>query len=449
MSSVSEAITMFCMNRTLISEAIGKVGETIKLSGWLYKQRELGGLSFVILRDRSGLIQILAQEGDELEKVKSIQNGSVLEIEGKVVADKRAPNGVEIREPKINVMVPVTFVAPIEIDKEIDHNPENFNTLFENRVLSLRNITEQKIFKVQAAVGKAIRDFFEENGFIEIHTPKLLAESTEGGAEVFKTDYFGKLATLAQSPQFYKEMMVGAFERVYEIGPVYRAEPSMTTRHMSEYVSVDAEMGFISGLNDLIVLLSDLTNQVCNTAWEKCGSDLRELKAEKPVLTRVFPQITMKDLHELYYKETGKDLRKEKDPAPEEERFISEYSLKKWKSEAVFVTEFPSSAMKFYHLRSEADQNVAERADLIFRGVEIVTTSMREHRFEKLIEQLKAVGGNPESTGYKYFLQAFKFGMPSLGGFGLGLERLTQRIIGLSSIKEATLFPRDVNRLSP
>jgi len=437
------------MERTLISETLEKVGERVRLFGWLYKQRELGGLSFIILRDRSGLIQILAEEKKELEKVRNIQNGSVLEVEGKVVADKRAPNGVEIREPKITVLVPVTFIAPIEIDKAINHKPENFDTLFENRVLSLRNVTEQKIFKVQATIGKAIRDFFDKNEFVEIHTPKLLAEATEGGAEVFKTDYFGKSATLAQSPQFYKEMMVGVFERVYEIAPVYRAEPSMTTRHMSEYISIDAEMGFISGLSDLIIFLSDLVNYVVGAVWERCREDLAELKAQKPILIKMFPQIPMKELHELYYKETGRDLRKEKDPSPEEERFVSEYSLKKWKSEAVFITEFPASSMKFYHFRSEVNPEVAERADLIFRGVEIVTTSRREHRYEKLVEQLKALGEDPENPGYKYFLQAFKFGMPSLGGFGLGLERLTQKIIGLSSVKEATLFPRDINRLSP
>ena len=180
----------------MAAETIKKIGEKIKLTGWLYKQRELGGLSFILLRDRSGLVQILVEEKVEQGKLKNIQKGSILEIEGKAMADKRAPQGIEIHDPKITVIVPVTAVAPIEIDKEIDHKPENFDTLFENRVLSLRNVTEQKIFKIQAVVGKAILDFFDRNEFVEIHTPKLLAGSTEGGAEVFKTDYFGKVATL-------------------------------------------------------------------------------------------------------------------------------------------------------------------------------------------------------------------------------------------------------------
>ncbi len=311
------------------------------------------------------------------------------------------------------------------------------------------NINEQKIFKIQSEIGKALREFFQKENFTEIHTPKLLAEATEGGAEVFKMDYFGKVATLAQSPQFYKQMMVGVFERVYEIGPVYRAEPSMTTRHMSEYISVDAEMGFIKGLEDLNNLLSELLNYVVDKVWEDNKDDLEAMKAVKPVLTKKIPEIAMKDLHELYLKKTGEDLRREKDPTPTEERFISQYSAENWGSEAVFITEFPTSSMKFYHYQSEKNPEVAERADLIFRGVEIVTTSRREHRYERLITQLKQMGGDPTHPGFKYYLDAFKYGMPSHGGFGLGLERLTQKIVGLSSVKEATLFPRDVNRLSP
>ncbi|MDO8452722.1 MAG: amino acid--tRNA ligase-related protein, partial [bacterium] len=270
-----------------------------------------------------------------------------------------------------------------------------------------------------------------------------------GGAEVFELDYFGKKATLAQSAQFYKQMLVGSLERVFEFGATYRAEPSMTTRHMTEFITLDVEMGFIEGLKDLTHLLSSLTNHTVETVWKERGAELEALGATKPVLKDELPEITLKDLHALYQKETGEDLSREKDPTPAQERFISEYSAKEWGSEAVFVTEFPASHMKFYHFQSETDPLVAERADLIFRGVEIVTTSRREHRYEKLVEQLKAMGGDPEHPGYKYFLQAFKYGMPSHGGFGLGLERLTQKIIGLNNVKEATLFPRDLNRLTP
>lgn len=434
--------------RILSSELKKHVGKKVTIAGWLHKVRELGGLTFILLRDRHGLVQILAGK-EELRKLEGLQVGTILIVKGEVVADDRAAGGVEIHAPEITVEVPVTFVSPIEIDKPIDHTPENLETLFDNKIVNMRNVTERGIWKIQASVGDAIREYLKSQDFTEFHSPKILAEATEGGAEVFKLDYFGKQATLAQSAQFYKQIMVGSLERVFEFGATYRAEPSMTTRHMTEFVTIDAEMGFISGLSDVTELLSNLINFVCKTVWEKYEPELVALGAAKPVLSDKFPEIPMKNLHELYFKETGEDTRKEKDPTPAEEKWISGYSAKKWGSEAIFITEFPASSMKFYHFRSEKNPEVANRADLIFRGVEIVTTSQREHRYSKLIEQLKVIGGDPEHPGFKYFLQAFKYGMPPHGGFGLGLERLTQKIIGLKNVKEATLFPRDTNRLAP
>jgi nondiscriminating aspartyl-tRNA synthetase len=437
------------VERTLSSELKKHIGKKVVLWGWLHKTRELGGMTFIILRDRHGLVQVLDDKSEESKKLHGLQAGTVLKIEGDVVEEPRAAGGAEIHNPKITVDVPVKFVSPIEIDKPIDHSPENLDTLFENRVVSMRNVVERGIWKIQAGVGYAIRENLISKDFTEFHSPKILAEATEGGAEVFKLDYFGKQATLAQSAQFYKQMMVGSLERVFEIAPTYRAEPSMTTRHMTEFTTVDVEMGFISGIGDVVELLTGVVNHVSKYVWEKYEPELIALKAVRPRLSDKFPEITMKDLHELYFKETGEDFRKEKDPSPSEERWISEYSAKEWGSEAVYITEFPASDMKFYHFRSEKNPEVAERADLIFRGVEIVTTSRREHRYEKLLAQLKDMGGDPNHPGFKYFLQAFKYGMPSHGGFGLGLERLTEKLIGLNNVKEATLFPRDMNRLAP
>lgn len=436
-------------DRVLSSELGSYVGKKVTLHGWLHKKREMGGMTFLLLRDRHGLVQILDDKSTESKKLEGLYTGTILKVEGTVVADDRALGGVEIHEPVLTVEVPVEFVSPIEIDKSIDHTPENLETLFENRVVGLRNPTEQGIFKVQAAVKQAVREYLIENEFTEFNSPKLLAGSTEGGAEVFKLDHFGKEATLAQSAQFYKQMMVGVFERAFEINPTYRAEPSVTTRHMTEFMHIDAEMGFITGLGDLVTLLSGLVNFVSEQVWEKCEKELTALGATKPILTSRFPEITLKDLHELYLKETGEDARKEKDPTPAEERWISEYSKEKWGSEAIFITEFPSSSMKFYHLKNNDNPEVAERADLIFRGVEIVTTSMREHRYPKLIEQMEEAKLDQEHPGYKYYLQAFKYGMPAHGGFGMGLERLTQKLIGLKNVKEASLFPRDTSRLAP
>lgn len=435
--------------RTLSSELGQFIGKEVTVKGWLYKKREMGGINFLVIRDRKGLIQAIVEEKEEIDKLAGLQIGTVLEVTAKVVEEPRATAGVELHSPRLTIMVPVTDVSPIETDKKIDHKPENLDTLFENRILNIRNVHEQGIFKIQASIGDGLREYLKSQEFVEFHSPKLLAEATEGGAEVFKLDYFGKTATLAQSAQFYKQIMVGAFERAFEFGATYRAEPSVTTRHMSEFITVDGEMGFIESFQDLLDVISGMINHAVGHVWETREAELLALKATKPVLTEKFPQIAMKDLHELCLKETGQDFTKEKDPAPFEERFISEYAAKHWGSEAVFIVDFPASEMKFYHFRSESNPEVAERADLIFRGVEIITASRREHRHAKLVEQLKAMGADPAHPGFKYYLQAFQYGMPSHAGFGLGLERLTQKVIGLNNVKEATLFPRDTSRLTP
>jgi nondiscriminating aspartyl-tRNA synthetase len=441
--------TILKTERVISSEVACHAGEEITVSGWLHKKRELGGVTFLVLRDRRGLVQVLVEESSEREKLRALRAGSVLTLTGMVVEDKRSVGGAELHGPKIKVEVPVEFASPIEIDKVVDHRPETLGALLEWRVLNIRNLAEMGLWRIQAAIGDAIREFLCANEFVEFHSPKLLAGSTEGGAEVFKLDYFGQQATLAQSAQFYKQIMVGSLERVFEFGGTYRAEPSTTTRHMSEFVTVDVEIGFINGMPELLELMSGMINHACETLWQKHERELLALKATRPVLAERFPEITVSELHELVYRETAQDFRQEKDPAPFEERWICEHSAKQWGSEAVFITEFPASGMKFYHYRSETNPEVAERADLIFRGVEIITGSRREHRYHKLIQQLKAMGGDTENPGFKYYLQAFQYGMPSHGGFGLGLERLTQRIIGFRNVKEATLFPRDTSRLAP
>lgn len=436
-------------DRILSSELAERVGQKVTVAGWLHNKREMGGMTFLILRDRHGLIQILDQKSTEAQKLKGLQNGSVLRVVGLVARDERAPAGVEIHEPEIWVDVPVKYVSPIEVDKPVGHEAENLDTLFEHKVLNIRNVIERGIWKIQAAVGDYLREYLKAQDFTEFHSPKILAEATEGGAEVFKLDYFGRPAFLAQSAQFYKQMMVASLERVFEFGATYRAEPSITSRHLSEFITLDVEMGFIDGLGDIQHLLDGLLNYVVEKVWASHRAELEALGASQAQLTSELPVVTLKELHELFFQETGNDARNEKDPTPAEERFLCEYAMKHWQSEAVYVSEFPASHMKFYHYRSDQNSAVAERADLLFRGVEIVTLSRREHRYERIVEQLKARGGNPEHPGYKYFLQAFQYGMPSEGGFGLGLERLTAQIVGFKNAKEATLFPRDTKRLAP
>lgn len=437
------------MARTLTREFAGKAGETVTVRGWLHKKRLLGGLNFITLRDRSGLAQSLIEDKDEIEKLRGMQIGTVMSLTGTVVADERAPGGAELHDVKVEIEVPVTDEPPIEIDKPLSHKSETLDTLFDNRVIGLRNIQEQTIFKVQAKLLEAARKHFIQNGFTEMNTPKLLAEATEGGAEVFKLDYFGKQATLAQSAQFYKQMMVGVFERVFETNPTYRAEPSATTRHMTEYITIDAEMGFIE-FDDLLTFTSGLVNYIVDQVYEVYGDDLKKWNAQKPVLADNFPRLTMREVHELYAKHNKEDYSSEDDLRPDEEKWICEYAKKNLGSEAVFVTDWPSSSMKFYHRKNADNPELADRSDLLFRGIEIATVPMREHRYDVLVQQLKDLaGGDPEHPGFKPYLAAFRYGLPPHGGFGMGLERFTQKLVGLNNVKEATLFPRDINRLTP
>lgn len=424
------------------------VGKKVTIEGWIHKKRLLGGLNFINVRDRKGLTQVLVEDKSEVEKLRGLQIGTVLKVNGLVVADERAPGGTELHDAKIEVIVPVTEESPIEIDKPLSHKSEHLDTLLENRVVGLRNLREAAIFKIQAKILEAVREYFIANDFTEMNTPKLLAEATEGGAEVFKLDYFGKEATLAQSAQFYKQIMVGAFERVFETNPTYRAELSATTRHMSEYITIDAELGFID-FEELREFSHKLLKHVVDKVWADCEKEMKLWNAQKPILSDRATSISLKEVHALFEKNTKQTVEDKKDLTPAEEKWICEYAKKNLGTEAIFVTEWPSSDMKFYHKKMSSNPELAERSDYLFRGVEIMTCPMREHRYEVLVSQLKEAGYDPNHPGYKYYLQAFKYGLPPHGGFGLGLERLTQRIIGLNNVKEASAFPRDINRLAP
>ncbi len=435
--------------RTLSSDVKSQTGKTVQIEGWLHKKRLLGGLTFINVRDRHGLVQVVIKDKAEVEKLRGLQIGTVLAVDGQVVDEPRAPGGAELHDAKITVLVPVEAEPPIEIDKPLSHKPDNLDTLFEYRPIGLRNLQETAVFKVQAAITKALREYFYREDFTEIHTPKLLAAATEGGAEVFKVDYFGKEATLAQSPQFYKQIMVGIFERAFEIAPVYRAEPSATTRHMTEYTSVDAEMGFID-IDGLEKLLSGLMHYVSDYIWEHQADELKLLRAVKPEFAERIPTISMAEIHERYSQATGQNTVGEKDLRPDEERWICEYARQELGSEAVFVSDWPAADMKFYHKAQAGKPELADRIDLLFRGVEIATGSMRENDHAVVLQQLKEkAGGSPDDPGFKPLLTAMQAGMPPHGGFGMGLERLTEKFLGLNNVKEATLFPRDINRLAP
>lgn len=440
---------MAVMDRVLSRDVTDYVGKPVLIRGWLHKKRLIGGINFILVRDRGGLVQVVLQDEKQVEKLRGLQIGTILSVEGKAVKEPRAPGGTEIHEPKITIDVPVTDEPPIEIDKPLSHQPDNLDTLFDNRVIGLRNLQEQAIFKIQAEVKEAFRQFFKSQDFTEFNSPKLLSGATEGGAEVFKLNYFGKDATLAQSAQFYKQIMVGVFERAFEINPTYRAEPSATTRHMTEFIHIDAEIGFVT-FTELLNLLSNCLNFVVDHVWKTSKNELEFWQAQRPVLPAKIPALTMSEIHSLYTKANKDDTTKELDLRPDEERWICEYAKAELGSEAVFVTDWPKADAKFYHKLKDGNPDIAERFDLLFRGVELATGSMREHRYDVLVKQLKEMAkGDPESPGFKYYLMAFKYGLPPHGGFGWGLERTVEKIIGLANVKEATLFPRDINRLAP
>lgn len=440
--------------RTLSDEAIQHIGETITVEGWLHKKRLLGGLTFINVRDRRGLIQVVIKDKDEVEKLRGLQIGTVLRVSGSVKEEPRAPGGSELHDASLEVLVPVTDEPPIEIDKPIQHKSDNLDTLFEYRALNLRNLQEQKIFRIRADLVRYIREYLTAREFVEIDTPKLLAGATEGGAEVFKLDYFGQEATLAQSPQFYKQMMVGAFERVFEIGHSYRAEPSATTRHVSEVSMLDIEMGFVKDHDEVLDVVGDMTADVLRRVYQEHADDLKSLNAPELKLTEdsakssKVPRFTIAEIHEMYTKATKNDTTADKDLTPDEERWIADYARKELGTDLVYAVRFPIEAGKFYH-KMDPESGTVLWGDLLFRGLEIATVPLRENNYHKMIEQMQAAGLDVEHPGYKYYLQAFKYGLPQHGGCGYGIDRLVQKTIGLANVKEAMLFPRDINRLAP
>lgn len=435
--------------RILSSDVKNHAGKTVHIEGWLHKKRLLGGLTFINVRDRRGLVQVVIHDKNEVEKLRGLQIGTVLAVDGKVAEEPRAPGGAELHDAKLTVLVPVTDEPPIEIDKPIGHKAENLDTLFEYRALNLRNLQEQKIFKIRAALLRYIRDFLTDHEFVEIQTPKLLAGATEGGAEVFKLDYFGQEATLAQSPQLYKQMLVGAYERVFEIAPAFRAELSATTRHMSEVTMLDIEMGFVKNHDEVLDMVGDLTIHALREVYKDHADDLKSLNAPELILTDRVPKLTVAEIHQLYTKATGTDTTAEKDLIPDEEKWVCDYAKKQLGSELVYATNFPVEAMKFYHQVNPDDPSTVLWGDLLFRGLEIATVPLREYHHAKLVEQMKQAGLDVNHPGYKYYLQAFQYGLPQHGGCGYGIDRLVEKTVGLNNVKEATLFPRDINRLAP
>ena len=433
--------------RKLIKDLSSCIWEQINVQWFLHNRVAKKSFWFLTLRDRSGLGMIIVEWENQMSKLDGMQIGTILSIDGTVFEEPNNKKfGLEIKNVDINVLQAVSYANGIDISKD-DLNLE-METMIDNRIFTLRHPKQSSIFKIYANVERSIRAFMDSNDFTQINTPKIIWFATEWWAEVFDFDYFEKKACLAQSPQFYKQIMAAVYERVYEIGKAYRAEKSNSSRHISEILMLDVEMWFID-FEFLMWFISDMLRNVCESTWSNSSSYLELLGSTKPILPEKFPRISVSDLHNMYFEASGEDLRWEWDISSAEEKFICEYSAANRWSDAVIITWFAWSDAKFYHIQNSENPLVAERADLLFRGVEVSTLTMRQTDYDKLISQIKNQWIDPTNPWLLSYLDAFKYGMPKTWWFGFGITRLVQKIIWLSNVKEAELFPRDRNRLTP
>ena len=408
------------MERIYSSELEAHVGERVALAGWVHAKRELGSISFLVLRDRAGLAQVV------LDRPLELVPESVVEVEGLVVAAEQAPGGLELRAPEFRVLAEPVEPPPIELRRP--ELKETLPTILDHAPVALRHPRLRARFEIAAASLHGFRAALDRLGFTEISTPKIVASATESGANVFALDYFGRRAYLAQSPQLYKQVMVGVFERVYETGPVFRAEPHDTGRHLAEYTSLDAELGFVRDHFDVMAVVREALAGMVEAIRHRAPHAVELLDVELPNVPG--------EIRWLHFADTGVD---DVDLAPPDERRLCQE-----RGEFLFVTGFPMAKRPFYTHPEPRRPHYSNSFDLLFRGIEIVTGGQRLHRYE---DYVAALGG--DTGAYDGYLEAFAYGMPPHGGFALGLERWVARLVGAANIRETTLFPRDLNRLAP
>ena len=433
------------MQRIRTDEAPAHAGERVRLAGWLHNLRDMGKFGFLILRDGAGTFQAVLDKTSELDKLRAVQYESVLEIEGLVAEEPRAPGGAELHDCRVSVVSPVMEPLPFEINKK-ELKP-GLHVFLNSAPLGLRHLHKRALFRISAEMMAGFREYLSQQGFVEIQTPKIVGAATEGGANVFSIDYFGHSAYLAQSPQFYKQIMVGVYERVFEVGPVFRAEKHNTARHTNEYVSLDIEMGFIHDHTDVMDTLTALLRHMLARLDRLCARELELLEIRVPSISEAIPSLRLLDAQELILKRHGEDCLGEPDLAPQHESWLCQYAEQEMGSEFLFVTHYPTSKRPFYAMPDEQEPSLTKSFDLLFRGCEVVTGGQRIHRYDQLLNNARQWRIHPENI--EGYLQAFKYGMPPHGGFGMGLERLLMQLAELGNLREATLFPRDMERLAP
>jgi nondiscriminating aspartyl-tRNA synthetase len=433
------------VERTWTSEVARRCGERVLLKGWLHRLRRLSGVSFLVLRDARGLAQVVIDDADLAASLDRLNAESVVEVEGVATASAQAPAGVEVREPSVRVLVAATAPPPVPLFQPVLR--AQLPTLLDHAPVTLRHPRRRACFEVTAATMAGFRSSLRSRGFVEIQTPKLVAAATEGGANVFAVEYFGRRAYLAQSPQFYKQTMVGVFERVFEVGPVFRAEPHDTPRHLNEYVSLDAEVGFIRDHRDVMAVLRHAIAGMAEAVRTEAAEAVALLGLAVPEVPDPIPCVDFREAQRLISAATGERLEGEPDLAPAHESWLGEWARREHGSDFLYVTGFPMAKRPFYTHPAPDDPAWSNSFDLLYRGQELVTGGQRLHRYEDYVVALAARG--LDAAPFAGYLEAFRFGMPPHGGFALGLERFVARLVGAANIREATLFPRDRGRLTP
>ena len=426
-------------------EAGAHIGEMVQLQGWLHNLRRLGGVSFVVVRDGYGVLQAVTENEADLAPLAEVGLESVIALTGLVVVSEQAAAGVELHQPQIEVITPITETPPVTLNKRTMR--ENLPVLLDHGVITNRHPTRQAIFRLAAGVMAGFRATLAARHFTEVQTPKIVASATEGGANVFELGYFGRSAYLAQSPQFYKQIMVGVFERVFEVGPVFRAEPHDTTRHTNEYVSLDVEFGFIENHFTVMALLQGVIAGILEYLAHNYEAELTLLKAKMPTVPEVIPHIHFAEAQELILKLHGVDVRGEPDLSPQDERWLGAWAQQEHGSDFLFVTGYPMVKRPFYTHPDPANPHYSNSFDLLFRGTELVTGGQRLHIYQEYLDVLAQASLPVEP--FETYMEAFRYGMPPHGGFAIGSERLLMQLLGLPNLRLTTLFPRDMTRLTP
>lgn len=445
MESIMEFMTGNTKKRALeLSELLegDYIGSTVTVNGAIHTIRDMGDVAFVVLRKREGLLQCVYEEGVAQFDLKSLKEAAAIEAEGILAAEDRAPGGVELRLSNVRILSEPSEQMPLTISKwKLDTSLE---AKLNYRPVSLRNIRERAKFCIQEGLVRGFRDFLYGQGFTEIHTPKLGAKSAEGGANLFKLEYFHRPAILQQSPQFYKQMMVGVFDRVFETAPVFRAEKHNTKRHLNEYTSLDFEMGYIDSFEDIMEMETGYLQYAMALLEREYGHELKILGVSLPNTEKI-PCVRFDEAKKQVAEKYHHQIRNPYDLEPEEEALIGRYYQEECGADFVFVTHYPSKKRPFYAMDDPEDDTYTLSFDLLFHGLEVTTGGQRIHSYPELLKKMEKRGMSEE--GMEQYLSTFRYGMPPHGGLGIGMERLTMQLLGEENVREVTLFPRDLSRL--